>query len=82
MPDEAVRLLSENYSSVAQTANLLCDCLVMSGVDVNQIQERVEGSLRQLLVNVLSHNVPMRCLPTRQRYPSLILYILFFALEY
>ena len=50
MPDEAVRLLSENYSSVAQTANLLCDCLVMSGVDVNQIQERVEGSLRQLLV--------------------------------
>lgn len=50
MPDEAVRLLSENYCSVAQAANLLCDCLVMSGVNVNQIQERVESSLRQLLV--------------------------------
>nr|XP_046198062.1 negative elongation factor D-like isoform X2 [Oncorhynchus gorbuscha] len=48
-PERVIQLLSENYSAVAQTVNLLAEWLFQMGVDPAQVQERVENHLKSLL---------------------------------
>lgn len=50
MPDEVVLLLSENYTAVAQTVNLLAEWLIMGGLEPTQVQDMVENHLKDLLI--------------------------------
>ncbi|KTG45935.1 hypothetical protein cypCar_00004839 [Cyprinus carpio] len=49
-PEHVIQLLSENYSAVAQTVNLLAEWLIQMGVEPAQVQERVENHLKSLLI--------------------------------
>ncbi|XP_068120609.1 negative elongation factor C/D isoform X2 [Hyperolius riggenbachi] len=49
-PENVIQLLSENYSAVAQTVNLLAEWLIQSGVEPVQVQETVENHLKSLLI--------------------------------
>ncbi|XP_030585210.1 negative elongation factor C/D [Archocentrus centrarchus] len=49
-PEQVIQLLSENYSAVAQTVNLLAEWLIQMGVEPAQVQERVENHLKSLLI--------------------------------
>ncbi|XP_063315705.1 negative elongation factor C/D [Pelobates fuscus] len=49
-PESVIQLLSENYSAVAQTVNLLAEWLIQSGVEPVQVQETVENHLKSLLI--------------------------------
>ncbi|KAM4691992.1 negative elongation factor C/D [Rhinophrynus dorsalis] len=49
-PENVIQLLSENYSAVAQTVNLLAEWLIQSGVEPGQVQETVENHLKSLLI--------------------------------
>ncbi|KAK1901457.1 Negative elongation factor D [Dissostichus eleginoides] len=49
-PEHVIALLSENYSAVAQTVNLLAEWLIQMGVEPAQVQERVENHLKSLLI--------------------------------
>lgn len=49
-PENVIQLLSENYSAVAQTVNLLAEWLIHSGVEPAQVQETVENHLKSLLI--------------------------------
>lgn len=43
---EVIRLLSDNYTAVAQTINLLAQWLIQTGVEPVQVQETVENHLK------------------------------------
>ncbi|XP_003739553.2 negative elongation factor D [Galendromus occidentalis] len=49
-PEKAVDLLIGNYHAVAQTANLLAEWLIMSGMEINEVQALVESQLKNMLV--------------------------------
>ncbi|OQR75335.1 negative elongation factor D-like [Tropilaelaps mercedesae] len=49
-PERAVELLIGNYHAVAQTANLLAEWLIMSGMEINEVQSLVESQLENMLV--------------------------------
>ncbi|MBN3275357.1 NELFD factor, partial [Polyodon spathula] len=49
-PERVIQLLSENYTAVAQTVNLLAEWLIQMGVEPAQVQERVENHLKTLLI--------------------------------
>ncbi|KAM5135370.1 negative elongation factor C/D [Mantella aurantiaca] len=49
-PENVIQLLSENYTAVAQTVNLLAEWLIQSGVEPVQVQETVENHLKSLLI--------------------------------
>ncbi|KAK2156330.1 hypothetical protein LSH36_216g06069 [Paralvinella palmiformis] len=48
-PEQVVQLLSDNYTAVAQTANLMADMLISAGVDIKEVQEMVENHLKALI---------------------------------
>ncbi|KAJ7332097.1 hypothetical protein JRQ81_014277 [Phrynocephalus forsythii] len=49
-PENVIQLLSENYTAVAQTVNLLAEWLIQTGVEPAQVQETVENHLKSLLI--------------------------------
>ncbi|KAJ7422437.1 Negative elongation factor D [Willisornis vidua] len=49
-PENVIQLLSENYTAVAQTVNLLAEWLIQTGVEPMQVQETVENHLKSLLI--------------------------------
>ncbi|XP_043945910.1 negative elongation factor C/D isoform X3 [Protopterus annectens] len=49
-PEHVIQLLSENYTAVAQSVNLLADWLIQTGVEPSQVQETVENHLKNLLI--------------------------------
>jgi len=57
IPEKVVKLLSDNYTAVAQTVNLLAEWLIMLGLEANQVQDEVENHLKDLL---LKHFDPVR----------------------
>uniref|UniRef100_A0A670I151 Negative elongation factor complex member C/D n=1 Tax=Podarcis muralis TaxID=64176 RepID=A0A670I151_PODMU len=49
-PENVIQLLSDNYTAVAQTVNLLAEWLIQTGVEPIQVQETVENHLKSLLI--------------------------------
>jgi negative elongation factor C/D len=49
-PGPIVDLLSDNYTAVAQTVNLLAEWLILTGVPVQEVQLMVENHLRNLIM--------------------------------
>ena len=49
-PGPVVDLLSDNYTAVAQTVNLLAEWLIISGVSVDDVKYMVENQLRNLIM--------------------------------
>jgi hypothetical protein len=49
-PGPVVDLLSDNYTAMAQTVNLLAEWLIMTGVSVQEVQLMVENHLRNLII--------------------------------
>ena len=49
-PEPIVNLLSDNYAATAQTANLLAEWLIVTGVPVSEVQLMVENHLKSLIV--------------------------------
>jgi negative elongation factor C/D len=49
-PEPVVDLLSDNYTAVAQSVNLLAEWLIVTGVPVTEVQLMVENHLRNLIV--------------------------------
>jgi negative elongation factor C/D len=49
-PGPVVDLLSDNYTAIAQTVNLLAEWLIMTGVSVQEVQLMVENHLRNLII--------------------------------
>ncbi|XP_039265499.1 negative elongation factor D-like [Styela clava] len=50
MPEKVVELLSDNYTAVAQTVNLLAEWLIMCGLAPTEVQDMVENHLKDLLL--------------------------------
>lgn len=50
MPEKVVELLSDNYTAVAQMANLLAEWLILAGADIKEVQEMVEGHLKEIII--------------------------------
>uniref|UniRef100_A0A4W3J9I5 Negative elongation factor complex member C/D n=1 Tax=Callorhinchus milii TaxID=7868 RepID=A0A4W3J9I5_CALMI len=49
-PEHVIQMLSENYTAVAQTVNLLAEWLIQTGVEPAHVQETVENHLKNLLI--------------------------------
>lgn len=49
-PGPIVDLLSDNYTAVAQTVNLLAEWLILTGVPVQEVQLMVENHLKNLIM--------------------------------
>ena len=49
-PAPVVELLSDNYTAVAQTVNLLAEWLIITGVPVQDVQNIVESHLKNLIM--------------------------------
>lgn len=49
-PAQVVDLLSDNYTAVAQTVNLLAEWLIITGVPVQDVQLMVENHLKNLIM--------------------------------
>uniref|UniRef100_T1J261 Negative elongation factor D n=1 Tax=Strigamia maritima TaxID=126957 RepID=T1J261_STRMM len=49
-PDQVIELLSENYTGVAQMANLLAEWLLQAGVSIQEVQQMVENHLKDLVI--------------------------------
>jgi negative elongation factor C/D len=49
-PNPLVDLLSENYTGVAQTVNLLAEWLITAGMPVHEVQFMVENHLKNLIM--------------------------------
>ncbi|XP_064599061.1 negative elongation factor D-like [Liolophura sinensis] len=56
-PERVVELLSDNYTAVAQTVNLLAEWLIQAGADIREVQEMVESHLKNM---VLRHFDPKK----------------------
>lgn len=49
-PERVVQLLSDNYTGVAQTVNLLAEWMIQAGVDIKEVQEMVESHLKEMII--------------------------------
>jgi len=49
-PEQVVSLLSDNYHAIAQTANLFAEWLIMTGMDIGEVQSLVEDHLKQMII--------------------------------
>jgi negative elongation factor C/D len=49
-PEQVVGLLSDNYHAIAQTANLLAEWLIMTGMKIPDVQSLVEDHLKQMVI--------------------------------
>lgn len=49
-PEKVVEMLSDNYTAVAQTVNLLAEWLIQAGVDIKIVQEMVENHLKSMIM--------------------------------
>ncbi|XP_078330044.1 negative elongation factor D-like isoform X3 [Crassostrea virginica] len=49
-PEKVVEMLSDNYTAVAQTVNLLAEWLIQAGVDIKIVQEMVENHLKTMIM--------------------------------
>ncbi|XP_052815381.1 negative elongation factor D-like isoform X1 [Mya arenaria] len=49
-PEKVVELLSDNYTGVAQTVNLLAEWMIQAGVDIKEVQEMVESHLKEMII--------------------------------
>ncbi|GLH09589.1 hypothetical protein R5R35_004636 [Gryllus longicercus] len=49
-PEQVIELLSQNYSAVAQMANLLAEWLILGGVKVTDVQAMVENHLKDMIL--------------------------------
>ncbi|KAL5012912.1 hypothetical protein ScPMuIL_011463 [Solemya velum] len=49
-PETVVELLSDNYTAVAQTTNLLAEWLIQTGVDIKDVKEMVENHLKGMIL--------------------------------
>lgn len=49
-PDAAIELLADNYSATAQMVNLLAEWLIMTGMEVKEVQALVEDHLKQMII--------------------------------
>lgn len=49
-PEQVIELLSQNYSAVAQMANLLAEWLILGGVRVTDVQAMVENHLKDMIL--------------------------------
>jgi hypothetical protein len=49
-PGPIVDLLSDNYTAVAQTVNLIAEWLILTGIPVQDVQLLVENHLRNLIM--------------------------------
>lgn len=49
-PEQVIEMLSENYTGVAQLANLLAEWLILAGVSVAEVQGIVEDHLKQMIM--------------------------------
>ncbi|XP_071439767.1 negative elongation factor D [Hetaerina americana] len=47
-PEQVIELLSQNYTAVAQMANLLAEWLILGGVKVTDVQAMVENHLKDM----------------------------------
>ncbi|CAH1779902.1 unnamed protein product [Owenia fusiformis] len=50
VPEKVVELLSDNYTAVAQTANQLAEWLILTRVDIKEVQEMVEDHLKTMIL--------------------------------
>ncbi|XP_073233428.1 negative elongation factor D-like [Porites lutea] len=50
IPEEMVTLLSENYSGIAQSTNLLANWLIVTGAKVPDVEQMVENHLETLII--------------------------------
>lgn len=49
-PEQVINQLSQNYTAVAQMANLLAEWLILAGVDVTDVQAMVENHLKDMIL--------------------------------
>lgn len=49
-PEQVVSLLSDNYHAIAQTANLFAEWLIMTGMEITEVQSLVEDHLKQMVI--------------------------------
>lgn len=49
-PEPVVQLLSDNYSAIAQLANLLAEWLIMAGVNITEVQKLVEDHMKKMII--------------------------------
>ncbi|KAG9509055.1 Negative elongation factor D, partial [Fragariocoptes setiger] len=49
-PETVVDLLSENYTATAQMVNLLAEWLILTGMEVDEVQNIVEDHLKQMVI--------------------------------
>ena len=50
LQEESVEILSENYTATAQMVNLLAEWLIMTGMEVKDVQALVEDHLKQMII--------------------------------
>lgn len=49
-PEQVINQLSQNYTAVAQMANLLAEWLILAGVCVTDVQAMVENHLKDMIL--------------------------------
>lgn len=49
-PEQVINLVSQNYSGVAQMANLLAEWLILAGIRVTEVQKMVENHLKDMIL--------------------------------
>lgn len=49
-PVQVIEQLSENYTAVAQMANLIAEWLIIGGVKVTDVQAMVENHLKEMIL--------------------------------
>lgn len=49
-PEQVIDLLSRNYIAVAQMANLMAEWLILAGAEINEVQQRVENHLHDMIL--------------------------------
>lgn len=49
-PEQVINQLSQNYTAVAQMANLLAEWLILAGVSVTDVQAMVENHLKDMIL--------------------------------
>lgn len=49
-PEQVVSLLSDNYQAIAQTANLFAEWLIITGMQIPEVQSLVEDHLKQMII--------------------------------
>ena len=49
-PEQVVDYLSANYDAIAQTSNLLAEWLLMTDININEVQTSVEENLKKMII--------------------------------